>query len=57
MRGFKSGRSAARFCRSYDELRNFRRRPSNRNQLIPANDRRLHILSRSLTVLSILQAA
>jgi putative transposase len=57
MRGFKSGRSAARFCRSYDQLRNFLRRPSNRNQLIPANDRRLHILSRSLTVLSILQAA
>ena len=23
MRGFKSGRSAARFCRSYDQLRNF----------------------------------
>ena len=57
MRGFKSGRSAARFSRSYDELRNFLRPRSNRNQPIPANDRRLHILSRSLTVLSILQAA
>ena len=57
MRGFKSGLSVARFCRSYDELRNFLRPRSNRNQVIPANNRRLHILSRSLTVLSILQAA
>ncbi len=57
MRGFKSGASAARFCRGYDELRNFLRPRSNRNQLVPASHRQLHILSRSLTVLSILQAA
>src|SRR5262245_52206664 len=43
MRGFKSGVSAARFCRSYDELRTFLRPHSNRNQQVPANHRRLHI--------------
>jgi transposase-like protein len=57
MLGFKSGLSAARFCRGYDELRTFLRPRSNRDQHVPANHRRLHILSRSLTVLSILQAA
>ena len=57
MRGFKSGSSAGRFCRSFDELRNFLRPRSNRNQHVPANHRRLHVLSRSLTVISILKAA
>jgi putative transposase len=57
MRGFKSTSSAASFCRSYDELRNFLQPRSNRNEPVPANHRRLHGLSRSLTVLSILQAA
>ena len=57
MRGFKSTSSAASFCRSYDELRNFLQSRSNRNEPVPANHRRLHVLSRSLTVLSILQAA
>jgi transposase-like protein len=57
MRGFKSSASAARFCRSYDELRNCFRLRSNRNQPVPANHRRLHVLSRSLTALSILRAA
>jgi putative transposase len=57
MRGFKSSSSAARFCRSFDELRNFLRPLSNRNQHVSASHRRLHILSRSLTVISILTAA
>jgi putative transposase len=57
MRGFKSPSSAASFCRSYDELRNFLQPRANRNEPIPANHRRLHVLSRSHTVLSILQAA
>src|SRR6201995_5456429 len=57
MRGFKSSSSAARFCRSFDELRNFLRLRSNRNQHVPASHRCLHILSRSLTVISILTAA
>ena len=57
MRGFKSGPSAGRFCRCYDELRDFLRVRSNRNQPVPATHRRLHVLSRGLTVLSILTAA
>ena len=57
MRGFKDGSSASSFCRSFDELRNFLRPRSNRNQHVPASHRRLHILSRSLTVISILTAA
>ena len=57
MLGFKSSLAAARFCRSYDELRTFLRPRSNRNQHVRANHRRLHILSRSLTVLSIMRAA
>jgi putative transposase len=57
MLGFKSSVSAARFCRGYDELRTFLRHQSNRNQHVSANHRQLHILSRSLTVLSILKAA
>ena len=56
MRGFKSGLSAARFCRSYDELRNFLRFRSNHGQHVPANHRRLHVL-RSLTAISILKVA
>src|SRR3954449_1957833 len=57
MRGFKCPRSAARFCRAYDELRNFPRLRSRHHQLIPADRRRLLHLRRSVTVLAILQAA
>src|SRR3984885_8370405 len=57
MCGFKDSSSAGRFCRSFDELRNFLRPRSNRNQHVPASHRCLHILSRSLTVISILTAA
>ncbi len=57
MLGFKSGVSATRFCRSYDELRTFLRPRSNRKQHVPADYRRLHILSRPLRPLSIMQAA
>jgi putative transposase len=56
MRGFKSSTSAARFCRSHDELRNFLRFCLNRNQQVPAKHRRLHVLFRTLTVISILKA-
>jgi transposase-like protein len=51
------GSSAARFCRCYDELRNFLRPRSNRNKPVPANHRRLHILSYSPAAISILKAA
>src|ERR671927_648129 len=44
MRGFKCPRSAARFCRSHDELRNFLRPHSRHNQYVPADCRRLQFL-------------
>src|SRR3954470_22879944 len=57
MRGFKCPRSAARFCRAYDELRNFLRLRSRPHQHVPADCRRHQFLRRSMTVLAILQAA
>src|SRR3954454_10446565 len=57
MRGFKCPRSAARFCRAYDELRNFLRPRSRHHQHVPADCRRLLHLRRTATVLAILQAA
>jgi putative transposase len=57
MHGFKSPRSAGRFCRAYDELRNFLRSRSRTNQPVSADYRRLHFLIRAATVLSMLQAA
>ena len=52
-----SPRSAARFCRGYDELRNFLRPRSRHNQHVPADHRRLRLLCRTTTVLAILAAA
>ena len=57
MRGFKCPRSASRFCRAYDELRNFLRPRSRHHQHVPADCRRLQFLCRTVTVLTILQAA
>jgi transposase-like protein len=57
MRGFKGPRSAARFCRAYDELRDFLRLRSRHHQHVPADRRRLLLLRRTATVLAILQAA
>jgi putative transposase len=57
MRGFKCPRSAARFCRAYDELRNFLRPRSRHHQHVPADRRRLLHLRRTATVLAIMQAA
>jgi putative transposase len=57
MRGFKCPRSAARFCRAYDELRNFLRPRTRYNQHVPADRRRLLLLRRTTTVLAILEAA
>ena len=57
MRGFKCPRSAARFCRGYDELRNFLRPRSRHNQHVPADHRRMHLLRRAATMLAILEAA
>ena len=57
MRGFKCPRSAARFCRGYDELRNFLRLRSRHHRHVPADRRRLLLLRRTVTVLGILGAA
>ena len=57
MRGFKCPRSAARFCRGHDELRNFFRPCSRHNQHVPADRRRLLLLRRTMAVLGILEAA
>jgi putative transposase len=57
MRGFKCPRSAARFCRGHDELRDFLRLRSRHNQYVPADRRRLLLLRRTVAVLGILEAA
>ena len=57
MRGFKSFTSAERFCRTYDELRDFLRPRTRHNQHVPADRRRLLHLRRATTALAILEAA
>ena len=57
MRGFKSFASAERFCRSYDELRDFLRFRTRHNQPVPASRRRLLHLQRATAALTILEAA
>ena len=56
MRGFKCPRSAARFCRAYDELRTFLRPRSRHHQHVPADCHSLQFLRSTMTVLSMLQA-
>ena len=50
-------RSAERFCRSHDELRDFLRARTRHNQIVPANRRRLLHLRRATAALAILGAA
>jgi hypothetical protein len=57
MRGFKSFASAERFCRGYDELRDFLRSRTRHNQHVPADRRRLLHLRRAAAALAILEAA
>ena len=58
MLGFKCPGAAARFCRGYDELRNFLRVQSRHNQHVPPLlSRRLLHLRRTVTVLAILETA
>ena len=57
MRGFKSFASAERFCRSYDELRDFLRPRARHNQPVPAHRRRLLHLRRATAALAMLEAA
>jgi putative transposase len=57
MRGFKSFASAERFCRGYDELRDFLRPHTRHNQHIPADRRRLLHLRRATAAFAIMEAA
>ena len=57
MRGFEYPRSADRFCRGYDELRNLLRPRSRPHQHVSANNCRFLFLRRAATVMAILQAA
>ena len=57
MRGFKCARSASRFCRAHDELRNFLRLRSRPHQHVPASRRRSLLLRRTITVMATLKAA
>jgi putative transposase len=57
MRGFKSFVPAGRFCRGYDELRNFLRPRTRHNQSVSASRRRVLHLRRANCVLAILRTA
>ena len=57
MLGFKSVPSARRYCRGYDELRNFLRSRSRMCQHVPAATRRFHYMRRTAIALGILEAA
>jgi len=56
MQAFKCQRSAARFCRAYNELRHFLRLRTCHHQHVPADRLRLQFLRRTTTVLGILEA-
>jgi putative transposase len=57
MGGFKSVASAARFCRAHDEVRNFLRPRSRRNEAVSLARRRLLYTARTRVLLTSLAAA
>ena len=57
MRGFKSYKSASRFCRCFDELRNHLQARSRRSRNLTTNTRRHRFLTRGIIALRILEAA
>jgi transposase-like protein len=57
MGGFKSVESAKRFCRAHDEVRNFLRPRSYRNEVISLAQRRLRYVARTRVLLTSLAAA
>ena len=57
MRGFKEHDAADRFCREYDELRNFLRSRSRHNQYVPAGRRRRRFLHHARIAMGIMQIA
>ena len=56
MRGFKEHEAADRFCREYDELRNFLRSRSRHKQYVSATRRR-HFLQHARIAIGIMQIA
>jgi putative transposase len=57
MGGFKSVASATRFCRVHDEVRNFLRPRSRRNEVVSLVQRRLLYTARTRVLLTSLAAA
>jgi putative transposase len=57
MGGFKSAESAKRFCRVHDEVRNFLRPRSGRNEVISLAQRRILYTARTRILLTSLAAA
>lgn len=57
MRGFGSFRSAARFCRAHDELRNFYRPAAKRSEVVSLADRRRIFQEKTARVTALLQRA
>jgi transposase-like protein len=57
MRGFKEHNAAERFCRTYDELRNFPRSRSRHYQYVPAARRRRRFLRHARIAIRIMQIA
>jgi transposase-like protein len=57
MRGFKGHESASRYCRCFDELRNYLQARSRRSRSLPTNHRRHRFLTRGIVALRILEVA
>jgi transposase-like protein len=57
MRGFKSHDPAARFCRGFDELRNYLYPRSRRSRNIPTTSRHHRFLTHGIIALRIMEAA
>jgi|RhiMethySRZTD1v2_1073278.scaffolds.fasta_scaffold158715_4 hypothetical protein len=57
MGGFKSVESATRFCQAHDEVRNFLRPRSHRNEVVSLAQRRLLYTARTRVLLTSLAAA
>ena len=57
MRGFGALRSAARFCRAHDELRNFYRTAAKRGEVVSLADRLRIFQERTARVTALLQQA
>ena len=57
MHGFKEHEAADRFCREYDELRNFLPSPVRHDQYVPSTRQRRHFLHHARIAMDIMQIA